>query len=131
MSLYPVQEFHSCRQLIEFARKPNVSIIEKTLRIAAAFFLAIPAILCDLIKKCAHSIQNKLTSHPRPQEIALHPPRQVDLSTPPPYGTDDGSMQNGPLGAPPPYSEDPAIFPSAPSIDLLTPSERALYFPGR
>jgi hypothetical protein len=133
MAHFPVQDFRSCQQLKVFASKPKTSLIEKTLRIAAALFLAIPALLFDLGMQLARTIQNKLTGQSMPKKIELQTRKDPDAS-PPSYEIDQPPYV--PTIAPPPYSEYPAIFPSepsfapsAPSISLLSPAERAKRFP--
>lgn len=119
LSIFSVENCFYSQKLKEFALKPNVSTIEKTARIAAAIFLAIPTFLLDSCLKLAQAIQNQFVVHSRlivpsaPPEEALFP------QAPPPYSrlpsepsADFSSQLDIP---PPPYSR----LPSAPSADFI------------
>jgi len=88
---FSLEGFFYSRNLKEFAYKPGVSIIEKTARIAAALFLAIPAFLLDLTLMAAHTIHNKFTILFQSQDRlptyseSLNAPLSINLAeTPPP-----------------------------------------------
>jgi hypothetical protein len=114
MTLFPIQDFPSVNNLIEFAGKSNIPIIEKTARYAAAFFLAIPFIIWDLSKMLARIIQNKLTTEPTSIKIEIkwRPTDPFFNASAPPFE----------------LLPDFNLTPSAPSISLLTPAEQREWF---
>ncbi len=58
MSSIAIQQFPCCRTLKEFAQAPHCSTAQKVARAAAAVFLAIPALIADLIAYIPLKIHN-------------------------------------------------------------------------
>lgn len=112
INLLPVQNYHFSTHLKEFATKPNVSTIEKTARIAAAIFLALPAILLDLGIETLRAFCNLSRSLMRNDDANVYQYRPLEPSAPPISLSDQlvPPLYDAPeelprdFGTPPPYS---------------------------
>jgi len=113
MSSIAIQQFPCCRTLKEFAQAPHSSTLEKTARVAAAAFLAIPALIADLIAYLSCKIHNALIQRPIDESGTLpgvvYNPSLRDLLSAPPL-----PQVNPEPSAPPLPQVNPE--PSAPSL---------------
>lgn len=110
-NLFPVQKFAFSNQLIKFAAKPDVLTIEKTARIAASLFLAIPTILFDLYIEFARTVHKFVLLHTARIAAANNDP-----SAPPAYDLSVASEDQNPEP-----NDLPPAYPTAPLLDNEQP----------